>query len=610
MTRKLVSRVHRKSRNTETYAQTALFDRLHAQSKSGAKFRNLYDLVVSPENIKLAYRNIRKNKGSKTAGMDGKTMRSLEKRSVSQTIRSVQKLARDFKPATVKRVWIPKPNGKKRPIGIPSIADRLLQQCFLQILEPICEAKFHPHSYGFRPGRSTHHALARAHYLVNAAHLHYVVDMDIHSFFDSISHGKLLKQFWTLGIQDKKVLSVLSKMLKAPIAGEGVQHKGTPQGGILSPLFSNVALNELDWWLSNQWQTFQTKKAYKTLSGRLKGLKNSNLKEFYLVRYADDFKIFCRTHQIAERIFEATKKWLADRLNLTVSVEKSKITKLRKKWAEFLGVRLKAVFKKSKFVCQSTMSSSALQRVFKTLKEAIKQMQRHPSVQMVNKFNAKVLGLQNYFSCATQCNNDFGKLGYILGYTLYNRLKTRISNQGEAYAFFKKRYPGKFKHQFIAGIPLFPVWKVTHDKWKLAQFSQGKSPYTKEGREKMHTALSDSLTIDLQWIGSHPLANASLEYNDNRMSSWVAQKGKCFLTGSYVGTDFHCHHKTPKAKGGTDSCSNLVIVSPEMHRLIHATSPTTLQKYRAYLAAMPRPMKSRLARLNQLRTLAGIHPIV
>ena len=126
----------------------------------------------------------------------------------------------DFKPHKVKRKEIPKPNGGTRPLGIPTIEDRLIQQCLKQVLEPICEAKFHKHSYGFRPHRSQHHThfqgLCR---LANKNKLHYVVDVDIKGFFDNVDHGKLLKQLWTLGIRDKRILSIISKLLKAEIKG-------------------------------------------------------------------------------------------------------------------------------------------------------------------------------------------------------------------------------------------------------------------------------------------------------------------------------------------------------------------------------------------------------
>lgn len=207
----------------------------------------------------------------------------------------VRKRLQNFHPHAIRRVEIPKPDGRLRPLGIPTIEDRIIQQCIKQVLEPICEAKFYKHSYGFRPNRSAHHAIARAMFLANQSGFHFVVDVDIKGFFDNVNHGKLLKQLWTLGIQDKQLLRVLSKMLKAPIAGVGIPEKGVPQGGILSPLLANVVLNELDWWISNQWETFQSHKQYKGPSERYRALRATGLKKVFIVRYADDFKLFCKT---------------------------------------------------------------------------------------------------------------------------------------------------------------------------------------------------------------------------------------------------------------------------------------------------------------------------
>ena len=146
----------------------------------------------------------------------------------------VRKRLQNFHPHAIRRVEIPKPDGRLRPLGIPTIEDRIIQQCIKQVLEPICEARFYKHSYGFRPNRSAHHAIARAMFLANQSDFHFVVDVDIKGFFDNVNHGKLLKQLWALGIQDKQILHILSKMLKAPIAGVGIPERVCRKVGFLA----------------------------------------------------------------------------------------------------------------------------------------------------------------------------------------------------------------------------------------------------------------------------------------------------------------------------------------------------------------------------------------
>jgi retron-type reverse transcriptase len=130
--------------------------------------------------------------------------------------------------------------------------------------------------------------MARVQFLINQANLHYVVDIDIKGFFDNINHTVLMKQLWKIGIKDRKVLACISKMLKAEIDGEGIPTKGAPQGGLLSPLISNVVLNDLDQWVADQWEFFPLRKTYKSRVGETLAKKKTNLKEGYLVRYADD----------------------------------------------------------------------------------------------------------------------------------------------------------------------------------------------------------------------------------------------------------------------------------------------------------------------------------
>ena len=189
-----------KLRHAEYYDMQKTFDSLYADSKSGEVFGHLMDIISAPNNIKLAFRNIKGNDGSHTAGTDGRTIESLAVMSEDKFVKLIQKQFRRYEPKAVKRVDIPKPNGKMRPLGIPCIIDRIVQQCILQVMEPICEAKFYEHSYGFRPCRSAENAISYAYGLAQRNKLHYVVDVDVKGFFDNVDHRKLLKQIWTCSI--------------------------------------------------------------------------------------------------------------------------------------------------------------------------------------------------------------------------------------------------------------------------------------------------------------------------------------------------------------------------------------------------------------------------
>lgn len=381
------------------------------------------EIIRSEENIKLASRNIKRNDGSNTPGTDKRSISDIEKLPADQYVQLIQSKLAWYKPKPVRRVEIPKPGGKLRPLGIPTITDRLVQQCILQVLEPICEAKFHERSNGFRPNRSAENALAQCYRMIQRQHLHFVVDIDIKGFFDNVNHAKLIRQIWAMGIRDKTLLCIIKEMLKAPIImpnGETVfPQKGTPQGGILSPLLSNIVLNELDWWVSSQWETFQTHTKYKIYCGKklnrgniYRVIKNSGLKEMYIVRYADDFKIFCRKKSDADKAFLAIKLWLKDRLKLEISEKKFKVVNLKKQYSEFLGFKLKAVKKGNKYVVKSHMSDRAIQNETRKLRGLVRDLQRPKSLldekRMLNLYNSTVWGIHNYYRFATHIAYDCG----------------------------------------------------------------------------------------------------------------------------------------------------------------------------------------------------------
>ncbi|MDA1570340.1 reverse transcriptase domain-containing protein, partial [Bacillus cereus] len=331
----------------------------------------------------------------------------------------------NYKPKSVRRVWIDKNYSKgKRPLGIACIQDRIVQQMFLNVLEPICEGKFYNHSYGFRPTRTTRHAVARVQTLVNINKYHYTVDIDIKGFFDNVNHSILLKQVWNIGIRDKRVIAVISKMLKAPIKGEGIPTKGVPQGGILSPLLSNIVLNDLDQWVADQWECFETRYQYSVNYSKYVNLRrNSKLKEGFLVRYADDFRIMTNTHDSAVKWFHAVVDFLNKRLKLEISPNKSKIINLRKKSSSFLGYKFKSAIKGNKRVFFSHIDDDKQKQIITKLKERIYEIQKHPSAGNANLYNSVVLGVQNNFQYATHIVKDMSDIEYRVLRTLNNRLK-------------------------------------------------------------------------------------------------------------------------------------------------------------------------------------------
>lgn len=614
-----------KIRNAEYYDMQTAFDKLYADSVSGRQFRNLVELIQRPENIMLAYRNLRKNSGSKTAGVDKKTISDLNKWSDKKLVNHVQRKLDWYVPNAVRRVEIPKDNGKKRPLGIPTIMDRLIQQCILQVLEPICEAKFFKRSNGFRPTHSAENAIAQAERMIQNIGCYYVIDIDIHGFFDNVNHGKLLKQMWALGIRDKKLLSIISAMLKAEVAGIGFPEKGTPQGGIISPLLSNIVLNELDWWVASQWEEIPTKRNYvhriyangtPDKSNTIRALRSyTKLKECYLVRYADDFKIFCKKHSDAVKLFEATKQWLWERLGLEISPEKSKIVNVKRHYSEFLGFKLKVREKGKKpdgskrYVIEAHVRDKALKKIRARSKEIIGQIRRtyDPKMEyrLIQKYNSYLIGIHNYYCIATHVNLDIHEIAFDVKKSLYNRLKHRLQRTGSiSNRYIQEKYGKSREVRYLNGHAVVPVAYVQHRVPMDRKIRV--NPYTPEGRTEIHKNLAGLNLAVMNHLMNTPAGQQSVEYNDNRIALYVAQKGKCAVSGIALDANqVDCHHKKPLSLGGDDNYQNLIIVSDAVHILIHSSSGRTIKKYLNDLQLNSK----QLAKLNNLRKLAEMPQI-
>ena len=612
----------KKLRYAEYYNNQEEYDNLYQQSLDGKTFTKIMKIISSDKNIALAYRSIKKNSGSKTPGSDGKTIKDIEKLEPEQVYQRVRNMLNNYHPKAVRRKDIPKPNGTTRPLGIPCIWDRLVQQCILQVLEPICEAKFSQNSFGFRPLKSAENAMNEVYRYINRSHLYYMVEIDIKSFFDNVNHTKLIKQIWALGIQDKQLLCIIKKILKADIImpnGDIVSPtKGTPQGGIISPLLANIALNEFDWHMESQWS--ENPLAYKWKGGiapngtfskgaSFREMRKTNLKELHIIRYADDIRIMCSNKVDAEKTKDHAINWLTQRLKLEVSQEKTRVVNLNKQYGEFLGIKIRTKRKGDKRVVVSHMCDKAIKKVKTALKEQIKVLQHSGNKNTFEtelaKYNSIVRGVHNYYSMATDITNDCQEIHNSIYKSLFNRLHPEIHRSlPKTYADYQN-YKNCRRFAVVQGRYLLPISYCSHRQTLGSK--KNTCIYTKEGRSTKHNDLTFSNRHLLSELSENPIANRSIEYNDNRLSLFSAQRGKCAITHYEFLTieEVHCHHKKPLKLGGKDNYQNLILVLPEVHRLIHAKKTETIQKYLQMLNLN----KEQIAKINSLREKAELPAI-
>lgn len=320
--------------------------------------------VLAPANLRRAYQRVVSNKGA--PGADGMTVEQLaDYTNQYWPILKTRLLAGEYHPQGVRAVEIPKPKGGTRQLGIPNVVDRLIQQDSLQQLTPIFDPLFSDYSYGFRPGRSAHQAIETARTHAAAGH-RWCVELDLEKFFDRVSHDVLMA-YVERQVEDKRVLRLIRRYLEAGVMSGGVvsrRQEGTPQGGPLSPLLSNILLNELDRKLERRGHRF--------------------------VRYADDANIYVRSRRAGERVLAGVERFLGQRLKLTLNREKSRVVR---PWVcDYLGYGMSRHRQP-----RLKVATLSLGRLRDRLRALLRGARGHKMADVIDRINPVLLGWAGYF---------------------------------------------------------------------------------------------------------------------------------------------------------------------------------------------------------------------
>ncbi len=608
-------------------------DLLYEKSGQGVCFTGLLEAMANEVTIVTAVHNIKSNKGSQTAGVDKMKMDRYLQMQKEELVTLIQSNLCNYKPKPAKRVYIDKANGKKRPLGIPTVLDRIVQECVRIIIEPICEARFYPHSYGFRPYRAQKHAIRDIVNVINAASKSqdqpvWAVEGDITGCFDNIDHRLLLQKLWRIGIHDKRVLKIISQMLKAGYMESDLYHAtkmGTPQGGILSPLLSNVYLNDFDWYMGRAYMEPHRQCKHKCNDTRR--LKWSGITPKYNFRYADDWVVLTSTEHEAFRLKRELTKYFRHKMKLELSQEKTYVTDLRKEGIHFLGYVVKAE-RKRKTPDPKTWAEHLVGKPFPDMERLAKKIRdletevrkiglyRQPNTQagQIQYVNSVIMGLAQYLQPSI-CSHAF------------HAIDRRVNNT--ALAVWKQMFPKQYNQMQIPlkslcnlphrhegyrsktfAIPIEGKWFgltmafITHSRYEQKPFDQKMTPYTADGRRRYvnyrtkqkplpmdRPSINTPEDITLAAYAKGKAWKRNFEYFMNREYAYNRDKGKCKCCGRPLSeyAPKHCHHvdnKLPIER--INKVSNLAWLCVPCHRMVHngpiaaGIDPKTVKKIEKY----------------------------
>lgn len=423
-----------------------------AKREPAYRFYSLYDKVYRADILGHAYNLVRSNKGS--AGIDGMTFEAIEAgEGVAAFLAELEEVLRErtYKPSPVKRVLIPKPDGTKRPLGIPTIRDRVAQMALKLVIEPIFEADFCDNSYGFRPGRSAHDAVDDVSDALRSGHTK-VIDADLSKYFDTIPHARLLAVA-AERISDGAVLRLIRMWLKAPVVEEGEDgkgrhagggkgnRKGTPQGGVISPLLSNLYLHVLD-------RIWERRQLERRLGARL-------------VRYADDCVVLCRRD--AERP-RAVLVQVLERLGLSLNEDKTRMVDASVESFDFLGFELRMYKGRDTGMTYPRVQPS--RKSLKKIKDRIARLTHRrrtpvPLDRVVEEVNTVLRGWVNYFHYRN-CSNSLSHLKWHVEERLRTHLRKRHKHHDRStgYIRFASRY--LYEKYGLYKVPTTAGWTRAH----------------------------------------------------------------------------------------------------------------------------------------------------